>query len=155
HLRLARAEGAQVGTAEDEDGTAGRCHGATVGPRHEPRAAGWGRLRRVKWTRALGVPLAGLAGLAVHDPGQRQHAILRNFPVIGHGRSLIEKIGPELRQYVVAATTRSGRSRGTSAAGSTPPPSTRTRTSASAPTTTSSSARAPRSSSTRRSPRCR
>jgi glutamate synthase domain-containing protein 2 len=56
----------------------------------------------VKWTRALGVPLAGLAGLAVHDLVQRKHAILRNFPVIGHGRYLIEKIGPELRQYVVA-----------------------------------------------------
>jgi hypothetical protein len=26
---------------------------------------------------------------------------LRNFPVIGHGRYLLEAVGPELRQYIV------------------------------------------------------
>lgn len=41
-------------------------------------------------------------GIAVHDIFQKKHTILRNFPVIGHLRYLIEKIGPELRQYVVA-----------------------------------------------------
>jgi glutamate synthase domain-containing protein 2 len=45
---------------------------------------------------------AALAGLAARDALQRRHAILRNFPVVGHGRYLIESIGPELRQYVVA-----------------------------------------------------
>lgn len=40
--------------------------------------------------------------VAIHDLTQRRHAILRNFPIIGHFRYLIEKIGPELRQYVVA-----------------------------------------------------
>ncbi len=40
--------------------------------------------------------------VAIHDITQKKHAILRNFPIIGHLRYLIEKIGPELRQYVVA-----------------------------------------------------
>ena len=33
---------------------------------------------------------------------QKKHAILHNFPVIGHARYLLERIGPELRQYWVA-----------------------------------------------------
>jgi glutamate synthase domain-containing protein 2 len=32
----------------------------------------------------------------------KKHTILRNFPVIGHFRYWLEKIGPELRQYLVA-----------------------------------------------------
>jgi len=48
------------------------------------------------WT-ALGV----LGALAVYDLVQRKHAILRNFPIIGHFRYLLEAIGPELRQYIV------------------------------------------------------
>ena len=43
----------------------------------------------------------GVAGVAVHDLTQKQHAILRNFPVVGHLRYLLESIGPELRQYIV------------------------------------------------------
>ena len=45
---------------------------------------------------------AGVAAVAARDVLQRRHAILRNFPVVGHARYLIERIGPELRQYVVA-----------------------------------------------------
>ncbi|HEX8275803.1 MAG TPA: FMN-binding glutamate synthase family protein [Longimicrobiaceae bacterium] len=45
--------------------------------------------------------LAILAAVAVYDVVQRRHAILRNFPVIGHLRYLLESIGPELRQYIV------------------------------------------------------
>jgi glutamate synthase domain-containing protein 2 len=48
------------------------------------------------------VSLAAAAAVAAHDLAQRRHAILRNFPLVGHGRYLIEKIGPELRQYIVA-----------------------------------------------------
>ena len=40
--------------------------------------------------------------IAIYDLCQKKHAILRNFPVIGHFRYLLEKIGPELRQYIVA-----------------------------------------------------
>ena len=38
----------------------------------------------------------------IHDMVQKKHAILRNFPLVGHLRYLLEKIGPELRQYWVA-----------------------------------------------------
>lgn len=41
--------------------------------------------------------------LAVYDLTQKKHAILRNFPVIGHFRYLLEMIGPELRQYIVTS----------------------------------------------------
>ncbi len=44
---------------------------------------------------------AVVAAVAVHDLVQRRHAILRNFPVIGHLRYLLEAVGPELRQYIV------------------------------------------------------
>ena len=33
---------------------------------------------------------------------QRKHTISHNFPIIGHLRYFLEKIGPELRQYLVA-----------------------------------------------------
>ncbi len=45
---------------------------------------------------------AALAGLAARDLLQREHTLLRNFPVLGHARYLLEEIGPELRQYLVA-----------------------------------------------------
>src|ERR687898_3482098 len=46
---------------------------------------------------------AAVAGLVAHDLRQRQHAILRNFPVVGHFRYLLESVGPELRQYIVTS----------------------------------------------------
>jgi len=42
-----------------------------------------------------------LFGVVAYDLLQRKHAILRNFPVIGHFRYLFEAVGPELRQYIV------------------------------------------------------
>lgn len=42
-----------------------------------------------------------LVVLTVHDVVQKRHAVLRNFPVIGHLRYLLEALGPELRQYIV------------------------------------------------------
>ena len=42
-----------------------------------------------------------LAAVVVYDLLQRQHAILRNFPIIGHFRYWLEAVGPELRQYIV------------------------------------------------------
>ena len=50
----------------------------------------------------LGIILAGLVALGTWDLVQTRHAILRNFPVVGHLRFAIERIGPELRQYIVA-----------------------------------------------------
>ena len=47
---------------------------------------------------AVGGALVAVAGW---DLTQKRHAILRNFPIIGHLRYLLEAIGPELRQYIV------------------------------------------------------
>ena len=44
----------------------------------------------------------GLLALLAWDLFQKQHAILRNFPLIGHLRYLLESIGPEIRQYFIA-----------------------------------------------------
>ena len=55
----------------------------------------------MKWTRAAGVGLAALGAVTAHDLTQKRHAILRNFPVIGHLRFQLERFGPELRQYIV------------------------------------------------------
>ncbi len=49
----------------------------------------------------LGAALAVLLGLIVYDVTQRSHAILRNFPIVGHFRYWLEGVGPELRQYIV------------------------------------------------------
>lgn len=43
--------------------------------------------------------------VGVYDIVQKKHAILRNFPVIGHFRFLLEGIGPEIRQYFIESDT--------------------------------------------------
>ena len=48
------------------------------------------------WIVAVAVALG--IGIALYDLTQRQHAILRNFPIIGHFRYWLEAVGPELRQ---------------------------------------------------------
>ena len=47
---------------------------------------------------ALLIVIGLLAAVAAYDLMQRRHAILRNFPIIGHLRYLLEAFGPELRQ---------------------------------------------------------
>ncbi len=42
-----------------------------------------------------------LVAWVTYDVLQKKHAILHNFPVIGHFRYWLEAIGPELRQYIV------------------------------------------------------
>jgi glutamate synthase domain-containing protein 2 len=42
-----------------------------------------------------------LAGVGVWDVVQKQHSILRNYPVLGHMRFLLESIRPELQQYFI------------------------------------------------------
>lgn len=49
------------------------------------------------------IALGLLVLLTVYDLVQTRHAILRNFPVIGHLRYLLEMVGPELRQYIVTS----------------------------------------------------
>ncbi|WP_330238868.1 FMN-binding glutamate synthase family protein [Streptomyces sp. NBC_00525] len=54
--------------------------------------------------RSIGTAAAAAVALvAVRDLVQKKHALLRNFPVVGHARYLLERIGPELRQYVVTS----------------------------------------------------
>jgi len=49
----------------------------------------------------LAAALAALVLLGVRDLRQSRHAILRNYPVIGHLRFLFEYIRPEIRQYFI------------------------------------------------------
>ena len=55
---------------------------------------GWG------WWVLLAV-LALFLVLAVYDVLQTRHSILRNYPVLGHLRFLMEDIRPELQQYFI------------------------------------------------------
>lgn len=53
------------------------------------------------WVFVLFLTFAGLTLLGVHDLRQSRHAVLRNYPVLGHIRFLFEKIRPEIRQYLI------------------------------------------------------
>jgi len=53
----------------------------------------------------LPVVFGVLALVGLRDLRQPQHAILRNYPVIGHLRFLLEYIRPELRQYFIEGDT--------------------------------------------------
>ena len=39
--------------------------------------------------------------IAIYDLIQNKHTVTRNFPIIGHLRFLLEKVGPEIRQYLI------------------------------------------------------
>lgn len=54
------------------------------------------------WLIGVGIVLLVLACVAIHDLFQKKSPILRNYPVVGHGRKLLEELGPKLRQYIVA-----------------------------------------------------
>ena len=45
--------------------------------------------------------LSALVIVGIHDLQQTRHAILRNYPIMGHLRFLLEFIRPELRQYFI------------------------------------------------------
>lgn len=47
-------------------------------------------------------PILVFAVIAIRDISQKRHTIQHNFPVVGHLRYMIETIGPEMRQYIVA-----------------------------------------------------
>jgi len=51
------------------------------------------------------VVFGALLLLGLFDLLQPTHSILRNYPVIGHIRFLLEDVGPELRQYIVESNT--------------------------------------------------
>jgi glutamate synthase domain-containing protein 2 len=52
------------------------------------------------WWIAVGC-LGFLLLLGIRDVAQRRHSILRNYPVLGHLRFLLEGIRPELQQYFI------------------------------------------------------
>ena len=56
-----------------------------------------------KRTLAALAPAATLAGIALQDLLQKEHALRRNFPVIARLRYLLESVGPELRQYIITS----------------------------------------------------
>lgn len=53
------------------------------------------------WALAGAILLGVVIVTAIGDLIQKKHAILRNFPVVGHFRYWLEAVGPELRQYIV------------------------------------------------------
>ena len=56
-------------------------------------------LDHTRWFLAILIPLVLLS---IYDVLQKKHAILRNFPVIGHLRFIFEFIRPEIQQYFIA-----------------------------------------------------
>ncbi|MFK0172166.1 FMN-binding glutamate synthase family protein [Streptomyces sp. NPDC090306] len=53
------------------------------------------------WWWFAAVPLLLLGLLGTWDLAQRKHSVLRNYPVLGHARFLLEHVRPELQQYFV------------------------------------------------------
>jgi glutamate synthase domain-containing protein 2 len=52
----------------------------------------------------VGIPFA-LTALGLRDMVQTKHAVLRNYPLLGHFRYFFEAIRPEIRQYLVENDT--------------------------------------------------
>lgn len=51
------------------------------------------------------VVIGPLILVGVYDVIQRRHALLRVYPIIGHGRFVLEMIRPEIQQYFVESNT--------------------------------------------------
>lgn len=51
---------------------------------------------------AILIPAVIFLWLYIVDARQKEHSVLRNYPVVGKVRYLLENIGPELRQYLFA-----------------------------------------------------
>ncbi|WP_214664623.1 MULTISPECIES: FMN-binding glutamate synthase family protein [Streptomyces violaceusniger group] len=53
------------------------------------------------WWWLLVVVAAAMTAVAVRDVVQREHSVLRNYPLLGHLRFLLEALRPELQQYFI------------------------------------------------------
>lgn len=53
----------------------------------------------------LMIVLLVVLAVGIYDISQKNHAILRNFPLIGHFRYLLESISPEIQQYFIESNT--------------------------------------------------
>ena len=51
------------------------------------------------WIAAAVVAITAAVG--IYDLAQRKHSVLRNYPVLGHMRFLLEALRPELQQYFI------------------------------------------------------
>ena len=58
-------------------------------------------LQGVAWAAVLALLAAGLLALGLRDLLQTRHAVLRNYPILGHVRYFFEMIRPEIRQYLL------------------------------------------------------
>ena len=47
------------------------------------------------------VPVFAMTAIGFYDILQTKHTILRNFPLLGHGRFLLESVRPEIYQYFI------------------------------------------------------
>ena len=47
------------------------------------------------------VVIAVVAAVGIYDLIQRKHSVLRNYPVVGHLRFLLEDLRPEIQQYFI------------------------------------------------------
>jgi glutamate synthase domain-containing protein 2 len=56
----------------------------------------------ITWFLLLTIPLLMIA---IHDSRQKKHAILRNFPLIGRARWIIESVRPFVQQYILETDT--------------------------------------------------
>jgi hypothetical protein len=65
-------------------------------------AASWLTDGRGAW---LALGFGALTAVGLRDTRQTRHAVLRNYPVIGHLRFLLEYVRPELRQYFLESDT--------------------------------------------------
>lgn len=54
-----------------------------------------------QWFIPLTLATGALFLLGVRDLRQKKHSILRNYPVVGHLRFLLESFRPEIRQYII------------------------------------------------------
>jgi glutamate synthase domain-containing protein 2 len=53
----------------------------------------------------VAVLVGALALVGIYDVVQRRHSILRNYPILGHMRFILESIRPELQQYFIERNT--------------------------------------------------
>jgi len=56
----------------------------------------------ILWSLVVFVPIFLLG---IYDVTQHEHTILRNYPVIGHARYLLESVRPEIQQYFIESHT--------------------------------------------------
>ena len=64
-------------------------------------ATAWASLAGSLWWLFAAVPFGIVICLGIYDLLQHKHSVLRNYPIVGHLRYLLEFIRPELQQYFI------------------------------------------------------